>query len=310
MSTISRRHFFSKLGEVSSRALGALRGSEDSGPAQSATRENPFPGQLYWDCVLEKWKPAFGISSQGVPLPSCDHKDSILTVLEPPPKVSAVWNFYVGDWVLPLAGRDVLGRMVMGERMVRECYTLKSQVPKALRIQAELREKFPEIDFSRAFLLGKAQASDIYPEDVISVIFKNEFPAESWLEKFKAKSYFQAARPPVLTFKCFLQSGKIHLKFMEDCNDPFKAPPIPLPANFMPCNQALTFLPSGELSPLRDYYFYATNEDMQDYCSEQGKSYPLNIFNLDRKTQIFGVTYHRESFRVHKIKRYYMWWLP
>jgi hypothetical protein len=288
---ISRREFFSQL-IPTPRTL-----------SSKPVPENPFRGQVFWNPRRERFEPLSAVDRDGTLLSSLTHSDAFATIMEPPPRPHAKWDFSISRWVTPLGYQDVYRRLVVGREVLRECFSVHSRCAEALAMIQAVRKIFPEVNVYEALLIGRVEASDVYPDDIISLYYDMDMkPLENLKELFGVTEL--VAR---YSLKLHLQSQKKFLKIMLHAPEGPSNPALFLPEDHLPWNLGLTRNLNKALEPIRDFYFFASNSNMEEYCQRLGLPYPENLFKKDKEVQTFAVTYDELTGKILKIKRYYIW---
>ncbi|MFM6930491.1 MAG: hypothetical protein ACKOX6_18655 [Bdellovibrio sp.] len=299
---ITRRDFFFKFLKNSSPAL-------KSNVLQIP--ENPFPGRVYWDHKNQNFEPVFSVDAQGNLLHPSAHLEAFLSVLVPPPSNAATWNSRHNRWYLPLGEDQILTRMIVGDKIVRECHFITSQNLILHNWSLEIKKKFPQLSFFQTMGLGKTEASDLCPEDVFTLVLDYRAKTLNNIEE-NFKVTLSISAPPLIFLKLHMTSGRQFLKiltFWRDEPESYYAQSPDLPEH-IPWASSVTLDTQGQATQFKDYYFYSTDQnDVESFCQRYQLSFPQNILELDREVHFFGVTYDLTKNKPVRVKRYYQWWM-
>jgi hypothetical protein len=82
-----------------------------------------------------------------------------------------------------------------------------------------------------------------------------------------------------------------------------RCPPLP-PSKLQPF-YAMISDQEGNVLPCVDVYFNSTHEDMKQYCSDMGLTYPAPSQLEDQKSRrLWAVVYNYETLEISKVKAY------
>lgn len=273
---------------------------DSKGPLSGILHSHPEFGPEYiLDPESESWKQAYGVDENGKKLTSIHDPACVQITVKAPPSIEAFWNFRRNDWDLPVFGRDIFSRTVLGKTLVTQWFRLTSEHEEARRLRMILKYRFPQVNLENIVTAGWTAATSYCSSDVIT-LFGYGLPRDFII------NYSCPLIAVHYRLKLHVQTGEVYLKL----NHPMWAQDeLPeLPAFVKPQWIGKTYSLDKFVFPIQDIYFYGVDETVADFCFEHELPFPEDLYQVERDVQTFALTFDSRNKKPLKIKRYYMWW--
>lgn len=278
---------------------------------QPPLSENPAPGIAYFNFMEGLWKNTCPLDIAGLPIGSYSTENCFFVCFDLIPHPRTYFCFKTNQWEYFLGDQIVKLKYVIKNKVVRRDFVAKFNCDENTKIKTKLKEIFHfEVQDGEA-LLGYSSKSNYYPEDIITISYFFRPLEPIFTENELLKNH----DPEHFSLKFYLQSQTQKIKFTYDLRKESNLkwiPQIPTVFNSIAFGRSFTFNLNGNFENFEDFYFFATNEDVLDFCNTEKLEYPEDIFNtkIQQEMHGFSMTYQNlenGEIKIILIKRIYSW---